>query len=554
MLGCWNGIWKPFRNRASNRLCFSRRPNLLDPDTLLPVLGLRLPMRLLGQGARSTLADVFRRNHLTLFIAVITTAIYAVVFFLKDPTLASPDQFSFAQGARNIVTGQGYTTDIIYPISLHYDPSIHSHPNLLRPPLYATFIAIGYLVFGINGTIPILISGLSFAALVTLTYRFGTAMYSRQTGIWAGALVISSPFIVKFALAGLSDVLFAVLVTAVFYALYIRANPLLTGALVGAAYLTRYNVLLMLPFLAGFLYLDSRQDDPPLRFLGAFVGTISPWLLRNLLAVGDPLFSLQRFLLPANTNTYPPFSLLSARFTPVSPLEFVLSHPLDLLAKMTAHLSFAYDNLPDVLGGATVILLALIGVLRIRRKSRDLLFWGVVTVTVITQVLVLSAFRLEMRYLLPFVPLVFLLAGTGLSTLVEIIPGRTQQSLAIGFVIVLLVVPGFVGISNYSQPDRYASYTADAEVVEAHTEPNDIVVATRPWAVGWAGNRAAIRTPADYTKLHTRLSDADYLLLDSDIAYDHYNYSQQQVQTDYRLITTTPTGQHLYVRTNASTR
>jgi len=69
------------------------------------------------------------------------------------------------------------------------------------------------------------------------------------------------------------------------------------------------------------------------RYLAAFVVVVSPWLLRNYVLMGNPLFSLQQYEPVMFTTTYPGYSLYMM-FEKVKAVGFMLSHPQEIWAKV----------------------------------------------------------------------------------------------------------------------------------------------------------------------------------------------------------------------------
>ena len=79
--------------------------------------------------------------------------------------------------------------------------------------------------------------------------------------------------------------------------------------MLGLFYLTRYNALVFLPFLALFraYQCPGKRAVAVLRVLAGFLLATLPWLIRNTIIFGNPFFSLQKYEIAMFTKTYPDY-------------------------------------------------------------------------------------------------------------------------------------------------------------------------------------------------------------------------------------------------------
>lgn len=163
----------------------------------------------------------------------------------------------------------------------------------IRPPLYPTFIAGVYKVFGLENfqAVRLLQAGMSLLTVLVL-YRFGSAVYCRRTGACLAGLYCFYPSMLGANNLLLTEVLFTLLLCATCLALVRSlqtgsfARLVLAGILMGLGALTRSVLWLFAPVLAIFL-LFAWSGKFPRRLLAAgslilaFGATVAPWSVRN---------------------------------------------------------------------------------------------------------------------------------------------------------------------------------------------------------------------------------------------------------------------------------
>ncbi len=228
---------------------------------------------------------------LFLFTLTLTGLLAAFVLIQATPNglgLAN-DSAAYIGGARGILNGQGYS-DIWLDSSL--EPITH------YPPLYSLTLA----GVGLSGLDPLraarLINALAFglsALLLGLLARKMTRSY--LAGLILPVLFMTSGALLRIYAYALSEALFLALSLAAFlsFALHFEHQKnywlIITGALVGLAYLTRYTGLaLAASFCAALLLLKPawRERFKSLfLFLIAFAPFAASWMLRNMLLAGN---------------------------------------------------------------------------------------------------------------------------------------------------------------------------------------------------------------------------------------------------------------------------
>ncbi|SER27572.1 glycosyltransferase family 39 protein [Natrinema salaciae] len=481
--------------------------------------------------------ETFHTIGLTLFAAIL----FGTVVLQMDG-LRTVDSIDYAQIARNIYRGDGFTTKEIYPLSLAFDDSLVHHPSFKRAPLFPLAVAASFVLFGVNHYAVYAISGFFYVLLVPVVYHFGKALFEKPVGLLAGIIVATSPLSIEYALSGLSEPLFTFLFTIALYLAYRRSNGALVGVALGLAYLTRYNVLLLLP---GFLVFVSLHYDDWKRAMtklaAGFSIVISPWLVRNYLLTGDPLFSLYRYELLMYTAIYP-YDTLYRMFDPVDPVGFFLTYPGIMLRKAATNAMALSVDIPTLFRNFLVPALAIGGFLEFYPSKHRNLVLGIVLM-IVSQLIALSFFLPHTRLFVPFAPFVVIFASAFVYRKFE--QGREygRPLLAVVLIIVLLA-PNVVVLSSLSaqQPsnvvtdDDASEYAEneDLEFIREHTDEDAVIVSDAPWVVAWYADRPSVWLPAQYEEMRNRISGVEYVYVSGYYRYfDEENAFNEDVRTEY---------------------
>ena len=194
---------------------------------------------------------------------------------------AGGDVQAYVTVAGNVVAGQGYTYS--------------GEPTALRPPLYTFLVAA---CMGVAGRLwPLVLRLVQFLlglATVFLGARAAKRLWGSPAGPAAALLLLYCPTLVYPTSTVSPEALAAFLVAAVFYCAVENLEndwqPALGGVAIGLATLAKEVVpVLGVPFVVLYLRRGS------LRALGMIVlasaVVVSPWALRNYLALGTPTLS-----------------------------------------------------------------------------------------------------------------------------------------------------------------------------------------------------------------------------------------------------------------------
>lgn len=316
--------------------------------------------------------------------------------------LESGDACEYAEMARRLSRGEGFTTGIVYPAELWLGAG-RDHPAVKFPPLWPALLALPFALFGaseavVHGTV-----GLCFAALVAAAFGLATALAGRGAGVVAAAAVATSPLLLALSIDGVSEIPFALAVTLVFLLCAVRAHPATLGAACGLAYLTRYNGAILLPMALALLAVRRVPARSLLWCAGGFAAVALPWWLRNLLVAGSPFYSLLNlnlYIAPVKTR------LGGSLFFQLEP-DLTSGVAADPMEKLRVQLPLLLARFP--LASANLAALVGVGIACWRRQPLALGFAGcaLATLGVVATALAMG------RYFAPFLPAMLALGTVG---------------------------------------------------------------------------------------------------------------------------------------------
>jgi 4-amino-4-deoxy-L-arabinose transferase-like glycosyltransferase len=256
-----------------------------------------------------------------------------VIVFLYKVQIVEPIRFvghadaaGYAEMADSVLAGRGFEVDYISWYFRKYEPTI-VHPEDHWPPFYALLIVPFFATVGktaLAAKLPsLLISSVAFPLML---YLLGRRVTQSRTVAFASAVTILLYFpIFQWSLDALSDVTYGFLVTAAIYATLRGMDDnrwfCIMGALLAAAYYTKGSTLILIPafvlyhviwrLLDGGRLTWSRSDRPFAAGVLVMCLLILPWLVRNVVHFGAPLYSTQNNVagfmgwLPWEHGTYP---------------------------------------------------------------------------------------------------------------------------------------------------------------------------------------------------------------------------------------------------------
>ena len=411
----------------------------------------------------------------------------------------------YADIAQSWAGGDGFSTRITEPGVLaiyeaHGVPERFPYPVLYRFPLYSALVAASVKVLGFSDWAMCLVNGLVHAALAALIVLLGRRLFSLPVAMLAAALYVLHPiFVSRYMLSGFTGPLLALILLILHYLLardgpWTRKTAALAGAMIGLAYLARFNAMLFAPV---YLVLIWRRTDRKgfLLALAAAALAVAPLLVFNLHHFGtaSPYPSLTMNLAAgAAAGDLDPWRL----YRTFSMGELLANHLPEILAKGCR--GFFGEFVPGVLSIWGLPLVVLFFFLDLFRKEGGPAprFWKLGLGLLLLQGVVFSFLRLEItipneyyrgRYFFWFAPTLLLAGCHGFAWIVA---ERRRRNVLVAFFVAFNLLSAFGGYS-------FKGYHFDPE-----TDPSaEVLAALDPEATLLVSNMAF--PAAAYYRLNT---------------------------------------------------
>lgn len=254
-----------------------------------------------GSAAASVTSWLAARRELLIVLAVALAARVLYWLLITPSYVPESDAAQYQDLARYILRGEGYS---------QLFPQLYPHPTAFRPPGYPYLLAGTIKVFGdnvVSGRILSLVCGLVTVALVYLLTRH---LAPGRAAIVAGLAVALYPPLIANDTMLLTESLSLALLAGLMLALVCRRWP---GAAVlcGLLILTRASAqYLVVPLALWVLWrLGWRRA---LGFVAIAIAVVSPWIIRNEIQLGSPIYVTSNGFNLA--GTYSPAARESERF------------------------------------------------------------------------------------------------------------------------------------------------------------------------------------------------------------------------------------------------
>lgn len=194
----------------------------------------------------------------------------------------------YAEIAINLTEGKGF-----YRVD-----EIEGERRSIRPPLYPLLLAALYKIFNKSSIPPIFIQSIIGALTVLFAYLIAREIFNEKVGILAAVLAAIYPYYVFHDTSLQENTLFTLLTAVTIFfliktskSLYL-SNSFFAGIFLSLAVMTRVTLLMLLPFaiLWFIMVIRERKTMMVLAMLLGFIIIAAPWLVRNTVIHGKPLF------------------------------------------------------------------------------------------------------------------------------------------------------------------------------------------------------------------------------------------------------------------------
>jgi len=453
---------------------------------------------------------------------LLTVALFALAWPLFHPPLphlTNSDLFTHLSVARHLAAGEGFVTDIVYPLSLTFpfaaqipQPLIHRQPGYPLLMLFPTWLGRGepHAVLGAVYIFEVLLLLLVAATGVRCALKAGG---EEIVPAWLLMLLLN-PLLAIATIWGQHEIAVALLVTIIWCRwrselVHPVPIPVSAGRAAGDGGLAAAVILLRLDlfWLPLLWWLTSRRRAQLRNILLAILVwllVVAPWAIRNMRLTGQPFFTLQVYAEHLKeTPTWPGYSI----YRSLSPEEFRDSASRDfgmILAKARSGLRFFLTDLGRWLPWSFWILCALVGFNSWWRSGRHRLTWRSPPVLVLLSLILVMVqymfFSHSLRHLVVILPVVTLEMGLWLQQQFKTItlqwPTYRRSLVLTGIVLILhLVTP--IRLPGWQQALRQAEIaTGDLTAALGKTgslPPGPIFCDSA--AVIWHSGRAGVWAP-----------------------------------------------------------
>lgn len=437
------------------------------------------------------MAGPTRRAEALALAGILLVGLLVQVHFARAHSLPYGDEGHFLEIANNLIEGRGFVSRLkhhFYPFNDGVE-----HPDDTRQPGVPLLFAA---LFGVTG-VCYLASKLLLVACnlmsALLVHRIGARVFEPRVGLVAAALVVLYPtqFFFWTGAVQSSEPVFTLLLLGLTGLTLERrrasAAALWAGGLCGLLYLTRANGLWLLPALV--LHLRGTGSGrvawrAPGLALAGFLLVTSPWLVRNAIHFGNPIYT------SAQHNYWlDDFSLFHARLDHVPSLaRYLATHSADQMLERLAsgaRLTLAALLSRDV-GFVWFLPFFAIGAIGLGRFRRHSFFYLSLALSLAGVVWYAPVFPVR-RFLVPFHPLMLLWSVGGVARLAARIGSRERRrgwplptrDLAFALVIALLAQPQLGLLRRAWGRDDAASYRSVARLADwiaTHTRPDETLM------------------------------------------------------------------------------
>ncbi|HSQ60552.1 MAG TPA: hypothetical protein VLT84_08990 [Acidobacteriota bacterium] len=364
--------------------------------------------------------------------AALAGALAVLYSVLTFPHLSpANDVWDYAQQARQIARGEGFTSLYTYPTLLGAGET-PPYPVRWRMPLYSwrgammissgTPMPGGFLALGVFAQ----------ALLVFLVVLLAAHVHSVRAGYLAGAAAAACPLLLDPYHPGLSQLPVAAFGLAIWLLLMRRRGiptALAAGLIAPAIWYTRAESLLFVPLWAWAAWRGAGDRAPraarAVAFLLVFAALCAPWPFVQKLWSGAAA-PIQGNPMLLYTPQYPGYSSSRTYLEPMPGyLAYVFANPVEFAARWVKDLvgfgvDFGWGLGPIAIG------LAMAGLLLrpAPGRYRDLRPVAIFFVAMALQVAAFAALQRSPRFLTPVIPLACVAAGIAAAPALERICGR----------------------------------------------------------------------------------------------------------------------------------
>lgn len=432
-----------------------------------------------------------------------------------------------AQIARNTIRGNFFVTKYILPVGYAHFPYTENHPDYIRYPFIILLYSFLFLVAPdspatiklFNGFLFLLNGFLIFCIAFSLLERNSDIKLSKDKKNWIAAFtaILASFAVENYFRYSLSDA-YEVPTTTILLFLIISSSILKSPAWAGFAqailYMCRPNMVVFLPFVWVYLILEKKSHKERLLtttlFLGSFILTMTPLLIRNILVTGKLLFSLQQTIellkdtVASHNDLYMNFSIPPSIF----PITRTFLHQLFSKFKIEIIKPFMFSLKAEYLISWAGIFLFM------RKFKRDRILLVTILLSLFAHIFIISFFLQLDRVYVPLFLIICIFGFLGIlisardliSKLVKKDLVLDQKALILSLVIISALC---FAITHPKRPERDNRTRPPSLEAVTVLKDNKIecVYSNVPYWITWYADIVAIYEPDEFEDIYTKGPD-----------------------------------------------
>jgi 4-amino-4-deoxy-L-arabinose transferase-like glycosyltransferase len=491
--------------------------------------------------------SLFQTILLGTFLVGLPILIYAIYYKSMFMGLINSNAFDYAQLARNLSQGRGFTTYFLRPLALTHGDNVFRQPDLVHTPLFPVILAMGFVLRGASDAIASYTSGLFYLITVPMVYWFGLRVFSKKVGVIGALIFMANPLVLEYSVSGLPITLEIFLVTSLLFVIYGIAEQskveeghglpvaqlLLCGGLTGALYLTDCMFLYVIPviFVAIVSLTRGKWAKSIPCFIGAILITVAPWMVRTGLLTGNPFFGLRGMEVWMGTRGYYPGSL-AYRTMPADLLPGVGLYKA-VVQKILLGAGEVVQQFPQV--SASWMLAFLLPSLLFRFRDQAVHIVRRVMMYCFLGILVgMLPFGVELPLFAPLIPVMLIFAIAYLLQLVEQsrLP-KSSMMLLTALLTGAILLPLLRDVVLIEKPQPPIGIPSARHIKDVAGK-EDVVLTDQPWLVAWYGNRPSVWIPAvdgNLKAYKTRFANLRWLFLTEQVV--NFSPEWQQVYSEF---------------------
>lgn len=432
-----------------------------------------------------------------IFVFLIAASLWYANYALHFNGFVINDSHDYAQLAKNVYEGNGYSTSVLRPLVYQFFNTL-PQPEVTRMFGYPYLLGFFYKIAGPNDFSIVLLNGIFYVALILLVYVFSYELSKNIFVSLISALMVACmKGFLDHSLQAEPNIMYSALFIAFFY-LYIKhpQRTFLHGVSLGFLYLIRANTQFV--FIAFFLvvvFSDTKKIKEKIRIgaelsLGFLIG-ILPYLIRNYAVIGNPLFSLYSYSFLLFTRDFPAYTVWT-QISDVNPLLFAATHLSEMLFKSYNWLQILLKDSVIFYNPLVLLLLGIaflvpVGNYRLRRLK------SIVLAGIVVQTIMVLPFGAVPYYYMFFFPLIIIVSVINFA---EFFKSYGRIILIFSFIIFMVA-----NISYWKSHKPLNPFISLGKQVELLTNKNDIILTDMPWELAWYADRRAIWLPFDLDTL-----------------------------------------------------